>query len=471
MTTVITCVLLASLTLLVGAQGEGITSTSILVQNLSTSPATVHVDFYNTTGTNTGFKEIASLGGEQTTTFDQRYSSGDPGTDPFQGAAILSADQPIGAVVQVVRTSGSGGVNSYEAYNGVGTAAGTIQAPLILRGINSAGKVWNTTMAIQNISTSSTASVQVDFTPAGIGTADTENYTIPAGGTWYLAQKDQTGLGTSFFGSAIISAGAGEEVAVVVTSGTSDGSLLIVYPSYASGSTNVYLPGAMKNILSMGDNYFTSMTIVNMGGSGDPDPIVSVEYQAQTGTSSGPYNVTVANATTIDMRTDSAITSGSFMGAVKLTSTNGTPIAAMLNTRGDNAVSGAAKYASTYGGISSGVTTAFVPYLLKYINSAGYSWSTTILLQNLDPGAGDLDVSVTYNEDPLFGTNSYTSLQTGIADFAFVDLRYDPNITGAGFYGGAKIESTNGRPFGVVVLVRGSSGAGDALSSYLGVSP
>lgn len=466
------CGLLVSLLSTAYAQSVGQTSTSILVQNLSTSEANVRVDFYNTSGTNTGFKEVAALGGERSATFDQRYESGNPGTDPFQGAAIVSADQPIGAVVQVVRTGGSGGVNSYEAYNGVKTPNTIVKAPLILRGISSAGKTWNTTMVIQNPNVSASAQVTITFTPdpqVGQGNADTKTYTISPGGTWYLDQSTQTTLGTSFFGSASVE--SNQSVAVAVTSGTDDGSALIVYPTFTAGSTSAYLPGAMKNIPSQGYNYFTSLTIVNLGGSGDPPPVVKIEYQPQSGTVGAAYDVTVNTATTIDQRYDSHITSDSFFGAIKLTNTtNSTPFAAMLNTRGDNQTTGVAVFATTYGGVASGVTTAYVPYLLKYISSAGYNWSTSILLQNLSTSV-DLDVRITYKEDPNIGTSTYTSNQTGISTSRTVDLRYDSNLAQDTFYGSAKIESTNDAPFAVVVLVRGSSGTGDALSSYLGISP
>jgi hypothetical protein len=168
-------VLLLGSFLMVAAQSQGQTSTSILVQNLSTSDATLRVDFYNTSGTNTNSIDVAALCGECSTTFDQRYGSGDPGEDPFQGAAIISSDQPIGAVVQEVRTGGSAGVNSYDSYNGLPMAAQEIQAPLILRGINSAGKVWNTVMSIQNVNVSASANVTVTFTPAGLRPASARN--------------------------------------------------------------------------------------------------------------------------------------------------------------------------------------------------------------------------------------------------------------------------------------------------------
>jgi hypothetical protein len=449
------------------AAGEGSTSTSILVQNLSADPANLWVSFYETGGTVTGSKTVSGLCGECATTFDQRYASGDPGVDPFQGAAIVESDQLIGAVVQEVRTGGDAGVNSYEAYNGVSQPALNVKAPLILRGIFSAGKTWNTVMAIQNTNTTAgaIAHVTVVFTPDGLGTGTTLGPTaINPGGTWYIRQADQAALGTQFFGSAAISS-SDQNVAVVVNSGTTDGSGLIAYPTYTTGSPNVYLGGAMKNILSLGDNYFTSFTIVNMGGS----PVdVTVEYQPLSGTAGAPYVVNVDKTKTIDLRTDANITSASFYGAIKLTSAGS--IAAMINMRGDNAGSGVFRYATTYGGAAAGVTTSFAPYLLKYINSAGYNWSTSILLQNLDVAGGPVTINITYKEDPSIGTNTYASSKS-VANFETVDLRYDANLTQATFYGGAKLTSVGDRPFAVVVLVRGSVGAGDALSSYLGVSP
>ena len=302
MSVALICVLLVTSFSVLGVQAAspGQTSTSILVQNLSTSAADlVAVDFYNTDGDHTGQKQVTDLCGECTVTFDQRYSSGDPGSDPFQGAAIVQSDQPIGAVVQEVRSGGSAGVNSYEAYNGIGQTAKEITAPLILRGINSAGKVWNTFMSIQNTSTTASANVTVTFTPSGLGNPDTMSRTIPKGGSWYIEQVDQSDLGTSFFGSAKV-VSSDQDVAVVVNSGTTDGAGLIAYPTYVTGSSEVYLPGAMKDILSQGDNFFTSVTIVNMGTS----PVdVTDEYQPVVGTVGAAYTIQdIATATTVDQR-------------------------------------------------------------------------------------------------------------------------------------------------------------------------
>ena len=88
-------------------------------------------------------------------------------------------------------------------------------------------------------------------------------------------------------------------------------------------------------------------------------------------------------------------------------------------------------------------------------------------MQNLSE-TEDLDIEIQYTS----ATGTYTSDEyTGIEGFENVDLRFDPDLTPDTFFGGAKIVSTNDAPFAVAVLVRGSGGAGDALSSYVGVAP
>ena len=200
---------------------EGQTSTSILVQNLTAADNPITLNFYKTTGGDpTAGTKTKTLAAEASTTFDQRYASGDPGTGTdFQGAAVLSAEGAIGAVVQMVRSGGSGSVNSYDAYNGLGdtSVAQLIKAPLLLRGVTSAGKTWNTMMSIQNTSLTASAHVTVTYAPDGLGNAYTASYTIPGGGSQYVKHETETNLGAKFFGSATIA--ADQDVGVVVTSG------------------------------------------------------------------------------------------------------------------------------------------------------------------------------------------------------------------------------------------------------------
>ncbi len=319
-------------------------------------------------------------------------------------------------------------------------------------------------MAIQNINRATAAQVSVSYATTPDPTV--VSFNIPAGGVHYIRHADEGRLPSPFFGAATVT--ANQDVGVVVTPGSSDGSLLSVYPTYSpsAGAGLVYLPGAYKNILSMGYYlYWSSCTIVNMGASA---VTVHIEYSALSGTvNPAGRNVGVgANSSlTIDQRSDPLITSDTFFGAIKLSVVGSGSIAAMLNVRGD-APSGAAVHTTTYSGFSSGSTVAFTPYLLKYVVSGGYTWSTSILIENLDQSS-PLTVNITYKS----GGSTYTSQKANITSFDYVDLRNEAMLP-TPFYGSGKLTSVGDHPFGIVVLVRGSnvSGTGDAFSSYLGVT-
>jgi hypothetical protein len=145
-------------------QGGGTMSTAFAVQNLGSDPAQVVVEFRDTSGAlrNTLSQTIAAGANYN---FDQRYSSGYPGADPFQGSAIVSADQPIGAAANMMRTGGV--VPAYESYNALDTSGigKDIMLPQILKNVSSAGLVWNTTIVIQNTDTANSANVQLVLIP------------------------------------------------------------------------------------------------------------------------------------------------------------------------------------------------------------------------------------------------------------------------------------------------------------------
>jgi len=146
------------------ALGQGSTmSTAFAVQNLGTGSATVSVEFRDTNGnlTNTLNQVIAE---GQNYNFDQRYDSGNPGTEPFQGSAIVSSGNPIGAVANMMRSGGA--APGYESYNAI-TPTGTgleVLLPQILKNVSSGGLVWNTTIVVQNTDTANSANVQLIFT-------------------------------------------------------------------------------------------------------------------------------------------------------------------------------------------------------------------------------------------------------------------------------------------------------------------
>jgi hypothetical protein len=457
--------------------GGGSMSTAFAVQNLGEEEANIEASFYNTTGENTANLPQTVPAGANFN-FDQRYDSGDPGADTFQGAAIVSADQPIGAAANMVRTGGP--APAYESYNALDMEAvgKSLLLPQILKDVASGGLSYNTTIVIQNTDTENQASVQVVFTPDPdinpvVGGTLEQPYThtlnIPGGGSAYIDQAtDPSGIGDKFFGSARVLSDI--DVAVVVYN-DGGGQILFALPAYAEGSTDpIYLPSVYKEIVSLGDSYSTAFLIVNFG---DVDAEVEIEYLPIVGEAATQKDVVTVKAggsLNVDQRYVDGITSDTFFGAAAIKSTNNQPIAAMVNLRGGT------RYGMTYGGLMAGTTSAgYIPISYKEVASGGYSWSSTVVVQNM--GGADAQVEFTFypaGEAEIADVETYTvTAAEGVRQF---DLRYTTAIGADGvneqprFIGALKVDVVSGTA-GVMVQTRGAGGAGDSLMAFQALMP
>lgn len=453
------------------AADAGTMSTAFVVQNLGSDEATVTVDYLSASGTQMNqMVQTVSVGAHYI--FDQRYASGYPGADTFSGSAVVYATQPVGAVVNMVRSGGT--VPSHESYSGLGVDdVGThFMIPQVLKGVTSLSVQWNTTLVIQNTDLDNVASVSVVFVPnprnVSMGGTLSEPYTytipggVPAGGSVVLDQTttpSSAEIGALFFGSARVE--ADRDIAVVAYA-DGGGRVLMAYPCFAAGTTDsIALPSIYKNISSLGDSYSTAMLLVNFG---DADATVEIEYLPASGayTVSGTDMVTVpaGGVLNVDQRYDAAsITSGSFMGAATVTVQNGQPIQVMVNLRGGS------RYGMTYGGLASGGMVAYLPIAYKTITSQGLSWSSAILLQSLE--SGQTSAQFTFypsGASPIVDPTSYTF--SGIGQF---DLRYTTAVSSrASFIGAVKVETD--KPVAVFLQTRGAGGSGDAFMGYRGLT-
>ena len=467
--------LLVLLALILGAMpalAQGTISTAFAVQNLGGQTANVMVDFYNASGTRTGGKsQNIAPGG--LFNFDQRYDTGHPGASTFQGSAIVSANQPVGAVVNMMRTGGA--VPSYESYNGLGEGQiGTnIAVPQILRNISSAGVTWNTTISVQNTSTDSSVNVTIRYIPDPVMNAQlggtltqpyTQTFTLAKRATRLINQAGEpTQIGSKFFGSARIEASGPVGVTVYADGG---GNILMAYPTFTEGTTQpIGLPSIYKNISSMGDSYSTAVLIVNLGSQAAQ---VEVRYlPTGQGKVSGVDTITVpaGGAKNVDQRFRDAgnapsITSDQFMGGAVVQSKNGQPIAVMVNLRGGS------RYGMTYAGTVGTGTTSYLPIAYRSIKSAGLDWNSTIIVYN--PGSSNVNVRFTYYRSN--GSKVSDSTWYPVSKVRQFDMRFDTAVAGAGsFIGSVKVEASDGRPIGVMVQTRGSGDTGDALMAYQGL--
>jgi hypothetical protein len=448
------------------------TATAFVLQNLGSEAASTDVEFRSPDGTVTKSYLGVSIPVGAAVNMDQRYASGDPGVSPFQGSVIASSGQQLGSVVNLMR---SGSVPSYESYNGLGdkTIGTSVRVLQVLKGVSSGGVIYNTSIAIQNTDTSAATSVTVTFVPDPIlnpavgGTITTpvsKTYNVAKGGMLLLDQSTQTdpNIGDKFFGSAKVES-VSAPVAVVTTSSGGE-QLLLAYPSYSAGSTQpIGLPSVYKNIMSSGLSYSTAFLIANMGTG---DATVEITYLPTVkGTVVGKDTITIPAGTVknVDQRYDApSITSSDFMGAALVTPTAGS-VAVMVNLRGGS------QYAMTYGGLNSGVAAGgkmFLPVGYKNINSAGISWSSTIVFYTF---TSDAQVKLTFNDNRSGFSPWTTSTYTVKAGDQF-DLRFHGSTTGHDtFFGAVVVEVISGQ-VGAIMQTRGLGGAGDALMGYQGLA-
>ena len=193
-----------------GASTSKTLSTNFTLFNFSSSTANVSVGYYKEDGSPwTAASEYTNFtidpdGGQMIVRqyFDSTLTAG-------RGSVVVSSDQPLGAVVQILareQTPTSG------AYSGFIETSDTYYVPLVMRHLNTASGFANSQIIIQNADTN-TATVTVDF--RGTSTYTKSGISISAGATYYYDLEEETNLGDAWYGSAVVSSSGGLELAVV----------------------------------------------------------------------------------------------------------------------------------------------------------------------------------------------------------------------------------------------------------------
>jgi len=228
------------------------------IQNMGTGPANIVVNFINPNGSSAGTKTFSGVPAGGSAYFNPALHTLDGGgTLPsgWQGAAIVSADQPVSAIATVANNlSGSQYVS--DAYVGIGEPSTVVFAPIVMAKFGP----WNTRMAIQNAGTSP-ANVKIRFISGGNVVATQSISNLPVGAS---ALVDQFYLPiTNFNGSAIIS--ATQPVAVTVDEYRTTRGLLVSYSALplSKASTTLYMPGYINAY----GPWTTDFTMINTASS------------------------------------------------------------------------------------------------------------------------------------------------------------------------------------------------------------
>jgi hypothetical protein len=223
-------------------------SSGIQVQNLGTSTAQVTFSFYeeNATG-DPAYTLTTSINANSQKTYATLDTAG-VGAG-FQGSAVLSSDQKIAAIVNLVGADFGG-----EAYVGVEGGANDIALPFLTKGFFSFNAFFN----VQNVGSSAT-NVEVTYSGNGISGTVTDSYSnLQPGASHRFDLAATSSIPAGFNGSATINCPSSECAAVVTLVSNKT---VQVYNGFASGSTNPSFP--LINTNNFG--FTTGIALQNFG--------------------------------------------------------------------------------------------------------------------------------------------------------------------------------------------------------------
>jgi hypothetical protein len=232
------------------------------VQNLNASAvANITITFYNRSdGSQAGTQSATIPAGGSSTFFPlNAVPSG------FDGSAVISSDQPVAAIVNLLGNS----TQHAAAYGGLSSGATTVNIPLVQKnnyGINSFVNVQN--------AGSASASVTITYP----GTACTENATILPGAAHRFDQSTNSCLSDGPHAAQVTSS---QPVVAAVIQTQSDNQYLnaamLAYDGFASsGSTSPVMP-----LISSG--WYGSVTGIQIMNTGGSNTNVTVTYTPSAG--------------------------------------------------------------------------------------------------------------------------------------------------------------------------------------------
>lgn len=414
-------------------------STNFTLVNLGSSPANVSVDYVKPDGTlwmGSSYTSaiIPADGGQWIVR--QYFDTLSPG----QGSVVISSDQPLGALVQIINRNGVPTSGAYKGFS-VGTAKAYV--PLVARQGTSATGIANSQIMIQNIG-SSAIDVQVALTRVGNTTPD---YTktirgIASKATFTYDISDETNLPTNWWGSAEVSVTtAGGQVAVVSNLFFGADSLMTFGGFPQESVDSVWFIPLLYSRLANSLN--TSLAIQNL----DTTDIAAGDMVLKCTKDPaypGPNTLTISNTKAIPVKgsytfntlIDTTNFPTNWQGSCKISVTSGKKVVALVMYRWVNTKDQAA-YEAIPG--SSRGTTAYIPLVAKRLSNG---FSTTITIQNLstNPATVTLTYTPSSGGTPIVRTGITIPAESSIVRNFRLSATELPEITD-GWQGSLKIVS------------------------------
>jgi hypothetical protein len=403
--------------------------TCFQVQNLSASTANISIDYYDQAGSVvTSVADTIAASGSTT------YCPIAPAS-PFNGSVVVSSDQSLAAVTNVLGDMGAASAS----YVGSSTGATTLNLPLLFD--NNVG--YNTWINVQNMGGSS-ASVTIDYSD-GTSALDT----IPVGASATFDQSVETHSLSVFSGTVT----SDQPVAATVIE--EDSGTMFAYSGFPAGSTDPVMP--LINMNNTG--YITGIQIQNIGGSPTD---VTVSYTPSTAGTACTETQTISSgesktfALFVFFSLDPAITSNcvlgeTFVGSARVTANSASQDLVAVVNQVNPGTNGEA-----YGAFDPALATDTV--VLPLIMDRNVGWFTGFNVMNV--GSGSTTVNCTFT-----GTG-YTASATLAVGEAMTDIQL--NQIGVSYVGSATCTAGSGGKIVAVVNELGS-GTGDELMVYEGI--
>jgi hypothetical protein len=259
------------------AQAGGGFASSIQVQNLGLTDASIQITYYNQDGTlatmpagvSNPVNDTVKLG-QSNTYYPVHAAAG------FNGSVVISSGQPIAAVSNLVVNTAAQGVDSYV---GVQSGGSPIFYPLVMKGNASQTSM----LTVQNTGTADPATVTLKFTPeVGSAYAAIPDVTLSvrpgAAQTYNLGSGAQFSAIAKWVGSVTATASAGTIAGVSTTVNVkfAAANQLNTYNAFSKGSPTVALPLIQEN--NSGNR-----TSVNCQNIGTATTTITVTYTPETG--------------------------------------------------------------------------------------------------------------------------------------------------------------------------------------------
>jgi hypothetical protein len=425
--------------MMASAQSGGPYTSGFQLQNLSGSTANISISYYNQNGTSGGGPVADTINANSSKTYFPltAVASG------FNGSAVVSSDQPLAAITNVLTSDMLGGAS----YSGATAGATTVNLPLIMKqNFN-----YSTWFNIQNAG-SSAADITVAF--SGQPTCN-QTATIQPGAAATFDQLTHSCLPAGYVGAATVTnASTNQPLVAVVMEILSGGKSLLAYNGFTSAeaSNTPVMP-----LVSTGwFGSFTGIQIQNTGGSATD---VTVSYTPSAGFPGAACTDTknIPANSSVSFFVPAGTCGASFVGAAKVSANTASQalvaIVNQINT--GNATS------SAYAGINPGQGSSNVS--LPLIMDRNFGYFTGIAVANV--GASATDINCTFT-----GTG-YTASATGVAPGAAL-TNVQLNQIASGYVGSATCTATGGdaKIAGIVNELATGASSDDKMLTYNGAN-